>query len=158
MRFALLIPVLALSAACSKAEPFANELESNAPDLQPIHATQYSNIRDFRRIVIRDAETWAALWAEMVNVGDPKTPPHVDFSREDVVVAAMGEKREAGYSIAIVAVAYGSDAARIAVSSSVPGPMCNSAEVISAPLNAVRVKKLDGPVIFQEATSVRACN
>jgi hypothetical protein len=158
MRLLLLLRVFAVMASCSKAEPLARELESNAPTIHPLHATQYSNIRDFRRIVIRDAATWAALWAEMINVGDAKTPPYVDFTREDVVVAAMGEKRVAGYAINIISIDYGAEAARIAVNSNVPGSSCDRAEVISAPLDAVRIKKLDTPAIFVETTSVRSCN
>ena len=158
MRLAVLVPVIALWTACSKAsEPLSNELQINSPEVQPLHATQYSNIREFRRILIRDAETWSALWAEMINVGDSKTPPYVDFTKEDVLVAAMGEKRVAGYAVAIVAVEHASAGARVIVTSSVPGSSCEHAEVINAPVDAVRIRKLAGPVTFFETTTVRAC-
>ena len=158
MRLALLVPLFTLWTACSKVdEPLSNELLIKSPDVQPLHATQYSNIREPRRILIRDAETWSALWAEMINVGDSKTPPYVDFANEDVLVAAMGEKRVAGYSIAIVAIEHGPAGARVVVTSGVPGPSCEHAEVISAPVDAVRIRKLTSPVTFTETTTIRAC-
>ena len=158
MRGALLLLATVLLPACSQPEPLALSLQSNAPEFQPLHATQYSNIREKQRLVIGDAETWAALWAEMMSTGSPSTPPYVDFQKEVVIVAAMGERRVGGYEIAIESVQFTNGAALVTVRSTSPGPTCDRAEVMTAPLDAVRMRKVSGPIAFQERAAIRECN
>ncbi len=156
-RLALLLSLLPLT-ACSNAEPLSLTLRNQAPDLQSVHATLYSNVRESRRLLIRDAETWAMVWTEMISIGDPRTPPFIDFTTEDVIVAAMGERRAGGYSIAITGVAPGEAVTQVMVASTVPGPTCDGAEIITAPLAAVRIRKVEGSLAFDERSIVLACN
>lgn len=157
MKRLLLAALLLVPLACAETEPLALALRDDVPELQPIHATIYSNIREKRRVLIRDPETWAAVWAEMVSMGDPKTPPFVDFSREDVVVVAMGEQRTGGYSILVDGLTRTGGSTSIIVKSTVPGPLCDRSEVVNAPLDAVRIRKVTGAVGFEERTVVRSC-
>ena len=145
--------------ACSETEPLALELRSEAPPaLQPVHNTLYSNLRESRRLVIRDAETWAAVWTEMISMGDPRTPPFVDFSKEDVIVAALGERRASGYGIAVTSMSIGENGTQVIVTTTVPGATCDRAEIITAPLDAVRVSKIAGAITFDERSAVRTCS
>ncbi|HEY0306385.1 MAG TPA: protease complex subunit PrcB family protein [Longimicrobiales bacterium] len=144
--------------ACSETEPLALELRSEAPPaLHPVHNTLYSNLREPRRLLIRDAETWAAVWTEMISMGDPRTPPFVDFTKEDVIVAALGERRASGFGIAVTSLSVGENGTRVIVTTTVPGANCDRAEIITAPLDAVRVAKLPGPLSFDERSAVRTC-
>jgi hypothetical protein len=153
-----LLSLLLLLPACSKSEPLAIPFHETAPIVQPLYATLYSNIQEPRRLLIRDAETWSIVWAEMVNSGDPRVPPYVDFSKEDVLVAAMGERRAAGYSIAITEVVQTANGARAVITSTVPGAMCESAEIMTAPLDAIRISKVNGAVTFDEQSVTRGCS
>lgn len=144
--------------ACSQSEPLALSIRSDAPTIQPVHSTLYSNLREPRRMLIRDAESWAAVWAEMISVGDSRTPPFVDFTKEDVIVAALGERRSSGYSINITGVLADPSAAHVIVTSTVPGSSCDQAEIVTAPLDAVRITKLDAGVTFDERNAVLSCN
>jgi hypothetical protein len=156
-RIALLLVLLPL-AACSQAEPLSLTLRTEDPDLQPVHNTLYSNVREPRRLLIQDAETWARVWAEMISMGDPRIPPYVDFAREDVIVAAMGERRASGYSIAVTGVVVGANETQVVVVSTVPGPICDGAEIMTAPLAAARIRKSAAPITFDERTAVRTCD
>ncbi len=109
-------------------------------------------------MLIRDAESWAAVWADMISVGDSRTPPFVDFSKEDVIVAALGERRSNGYSISITGVLADPFAARVIVSTTAPGASCDQAEIVTAPLDAVRISKLDAAVQFDERNTVLSCD
>ena len=149
--------LLLLLTACSESEPTALQLREAAPNLQPLHATLFSNLREPRRLLIRDRESWAALWPQLVNTGAPTEPPFVDFTREDVLVAAMGERRVGGYSIQIDDVDYAGGAVHVVVTSFEPGPGCDRAEVVTSPLDAVRVPKISGAVTFSERSAVRSC-
>ena len=157
-RDAVLLAALLLSSGCSDREPTALQLQDNSFAMQPLHATLFSNIREPRRLLIRDAETWAALWAQMVNAATPAEPPYVDFAKEDVLVAAMGEQRAGGYAISIASVEPGEHATRVITTSLVPGPDCDRSDVITAPLDAVRIRKLTGAIEFTEQTVLRSCS
>ena len=156
-QYCILTAVLVLAACSNPTE----RITSAAPQtvVEPIFGTLYSNIREPRRMVIHDEATWAQLWGEMVSTGSaPATAPDVDFSREDVVVAAMGERRAAGYNIAIENVATtATGALRIDVASTIPSPACAASDVITTPLDAVRVPKTADPVQFSEKTVVMSC-
>jgi hypothetical protein len=156
-RLAVLLSLL-LPACSTSSDPVSLVLRDEPPPMQPLYTTQYSNINESRRLLIRDAETWSALWAEMISSGDPRTPPYVDFTREDVLVAAMGERRAAGYGIVIGEVVPEGNAMRAVVTSTRPAPSCESAEIMTAPLDAIRIRKLDGPLVFDERGAVRSCS
>jgi hypothetical protein len=156
-RFVLPLLFCALG-ACSDSQPLAIELRREAPALQPVHATLYSNLREPRRLLIRDAETWAEVWAEMISIGDPRTPPFVDFSKEDVVVAALGERRSSGFGIAVTGLADAENNTHVVVTTTLPGPTCDRAEIITAPLHAVRIRKVEGTITFDEQSSTRLCS
>jgi hypothetical protein len=156
-RLAVLCLLLPLH-ACSRSEPLALSIRNDAPTIQPVHSTLYSNLREPRRMLIRDAESWAAVWADMISVGDSRTPPFVDFSKEDVIVAALGERRSNGYSISITGVLADPFAARVIVSTTAPGASCDQAEIVTAPLDAVRISKLDAAVQFDERNTVLSCD
>ena len=156
-RLAVLLFLL-LPACSTSSDPISLELREDPPAMQPLYTTQYSNINEPRRLLIRDAEAWAALWAEMISAGDPRTPPYVDFSQEDVLVAAMGERRAAGYAIAIGQLLPEGNVTRAIVTSTGPGPNCESAEIMTAPLEAVRIRKVGGPLFFEERSATRSCN
>jgi hypothetical protein len=157
MRRLALLPLMLLLPACSKPDPVAVDSGHTAPIMQPLYATLYSNVREPRRLVIRDAETWAAVWAEMISVGDPRTPPHVDFTKEDVLVAAMGERRAAGYDISINEVVEGANGVLAVVTSTTPAPACETSEIMTAPLAAIRVTKVTGGVAFEERGATVSC-
>lgn len=158
MRQLLFISAVLLATACSDTGITPAETAPKAIS-EPLFATLYSNVRDARRIVIHDEASWAALWAEMVSSGSmPTTPPRVDFSKEDVVVAAMGERRFAGYEITITGVEQDAGHLRVDVASKTPSPTCDHSEVITTPLHAVRVSKTSEPISFNETTVVLSCN
>lgn len=74
--------------------------------MQTLLAEQYSGIGARRRDVIRDRAQWAAFWREMRSGGggggtNSAVPPEVDFSRDMVVVAAMGTRGSGGHRVAI---------------------------------------------------------
>jgi hypothetical protein len=156
-RLAFLCVLLALP-ACSESEPTAVEAGGTAASMQPLYATLYSNLREPRRMLIRDAETWAAVWAEMASVGDPRIPPFVDFAKEDVLVAAMGERRSAGYHISIESISGDNESVTAVVASTTPGPTCDNSEIITAPLEAIRVSKVEGAVAFVERVKTLTCS
>lgn len=158
MRQVLFITVLVVASACSKTGVSPTEARPQAVT-SPLFSTLYSNIQQPMRAVIHDEDAWSVLWGQMVAAGlAPATPPQVDFTKNDVVVAAMGERRAAGYEIAITGIERVAGGLRVDVASKSPSPLCDRAEVITTPLHAVVIPKTSEPIRFAETNVVLACS
>src|SRR5215211_7596813 len=52
------------------------------------------------RLVVRDTDTWRSTWSRIYERHSPVPPlPEVDFSKEAIIVAALGQRGSGGYSI-----------------------------------------------------------
>lgn len=120
--------------------------------------TQASGHTDSNRLVIRDAAEWGRFWGAIVSHISPPPPvPPIDFQREMVLAAAMGERPSGGYLISIDAVYLSGGTVYAVVKSEVPGPTCGAASVMTAPVAAVAVERVNGEVRFVERTETRDC-
>ncbi len=101
------------------------------------------------RSVLRDEQSWLEFWRALTAVVSPAPePPTVDFTADMVLVAAMGRRATAGYAVSVEGV-YSSDGALyVDVLERSPGVGCLSAQVITTPVTAVRVRVHDGSVQF----------
>lgn len=125
---------------------------------QPFFSTLYSGVREPQRIVIHNEAAWSALWSQIAAESGSSAPPRVDFSKEVVVVAAMGERKAAGYEIAITGVQRVAGVLFVDVASTAPGPTCDRSEVITTPLQAVRIPRTDEALSFNETSVVLSCS
>lgn len=120
---------------------------------------QVSGIHAQRRQVIQDAATWAAAWHEIFagQLPEPALSP-VDFSKETVVLAAMGDCMNGGYSIAIDSAFADGNTTTAGVSSVMPDPMCMmmQMQVITQPVDVVAVPRA-ASVTFAERGSMSMC-
>lgn len=103
-------------------------------------------------VIIRSQETLEAFWLSHEPEGEP---PEVDFEAETVIVAALGERREAGDSLAVRAVRpSGVQGAVITLVQRVPGDFCSPAEQRHVPYHIVVTPFLPEPVSFQSPVLV----
>ena len=113
-----------------------------------------TGIGESRRVVIRDANSWAEFWSEL-GTGDR---PEVDFTRAVVVAAAAGQRPSGGYEIAIDQVSQTDGELAVQVLETSPGPNCVTSPSPTQPVDVVVV-----PVVaprtwsFTERKEVRAC-
>ena len=125
--------------------------------------TAYSAIDTAARVVVRDAARWQAQWNTIWGRTTPVPAlPAVDFTREMVVVAAMGGRSNGGYTIRIDSVTASAGltpggGALVWVSSTSPGPRCVTTQALTAPVDAVRMPLVGGPINFHERALVTNC-
>lgn len=102
--------------------------------------------------IIQSASHFQGFWA----LHAPGTePPPVDFEAETVIVAAQGERREAGDSLSVRAVRpTGIQGAVITLVERVPGDFCSPAELTHVPYHVVVTPRLPAPVSFQSPVLV----
>jgi hypothetical protein len=130
----------------------------NSTGFQTLLTTPYSNMREPARIVVSDSLSWAQLWTTIIEgQSDPAKIPAVDFRKQQVVVAALGERKRAGYAIRIEQIEQSNGMRQVVVEETAPGTNCNSSEVITTPLDAVVVNKSTLPSMFVERLIVRPC-
>jgi hypothetical protein len=117
-----------------------------------------SGYADSARLVIRNKDEWAQIWSRLVsNHGPTPATPEIDFSRDVVIVAAMGTRATGGYTIAVSNVAEDGAGLVATVVSTSPGRTCGTTAALTAPVDIVKVNRLDVPVRFVEQQSVHDC-
>jgi hypothetical protein len=110
------------------------------------------------RRVIKDAATWEAVWAQAWAQRSvrPALPP-VDFSKEVVVLAAMGQRRSGGHLIEVVSVEPGAGGREVTVLERSPGASCLLTGALTQPFTAVRVPSAGGELQFVDVARVEEC-
>ena len=169
MRAALFVPAVALSlaTACATRPPV---MSSRAiPDgaiSVPLRRDETtvsifqgnSGMTDSARLVIRGDAEWRRTWAQLIGHITPAPElPAIDFTKEMVVIAAMGPRPTAGYMIRIARVGRSSGVTYVDVISESPGPTCRSAQMITSPADVVVVPAINEPVAFVETVTVKTC-
>jgi hypothetical protein len=154
---------LTVICACSKSEVTAT-LPGESIQITRLRSEPYSfafvsGLDRPARIVIRDASTWQAIWTQINRGSSPVSPPPtIDFSREMVVVAALGTHSTGGYSILVDgASVVDSNGTAVAIRSVSPGPDCGVTEAFTEPVDIARMEKRSGPVTFVERSEVASC-
>lgn len=117
--------------------------------------TSYPSKTPFR-LVIRNRDEFSDFWKGLVSKVPPgqwaPSLPEIDFSKEMIIVAAMGERPSSGYSIIIDGACEVDGHVEVFVSSVEDVFSCGvgQAAVVTAPADAVRIPKTDLPVVFRE--------
>lgn len=157
-----LAAVLVLAAACAPPQEVSVDAmppagsSAAAADTFPLRRFDESAATRFRyssglarpaREVARDAAAWSALWSRMTAGHHPATPaPAVDFGREMVLVAALGQRATGGYSVRIESVADAGGELVARVVEQRPGPRCGTTQAVTSPADAVAVPRSSKPV------------
>src|SRR5215510_10082123 len=121
---------------------------------------QYSGLASSARETIRDPARWASIWFDLVSREYPMRPvPRIDFGREMVLLAALGERPSGGFSISIehVAVSDTGPGLTVQTRSTAPGQNCIRTLTMTQPVDAVLVPRLDYSVQFIEENVVVDC-
>jgi hypothetical protein len=154
--------VLALTAGCGSSDP-TQPVGPSLPIVRlrsdPYSFAIYSGLDSPERLVVRDAATWQTVWNQIYRGQSPVPPaPSVDFSRDMIVVVALGARPSSGYNILIDGASeLANDGVSVIVDSSSPGSNCVDAQVLTQPVDIARVPLRQGPVSFVERSHETAC-
>jgi hypothetical protein len=112
------------------------------------------------RLVVIDADTWRAVWNQIYLRSAPVPPlPVVDFSKEMIVVVALGSRSTGGFNILLTgANELSADGTTISISSVSPGPGCITTQAFVEPVDIARVARRNGEVRFVEQSRVAECS
>ena len=126
--------------------------------LRDLDAYRFMNgIYDQRRIEIRSEDEWRGQWMRIQRSRTPPPLPTVDFSREMLLLAGMGNQPSGGYVVTIERVLDQPDALVAYVRHTVPGPRCGAIAAITSPIDVVVVAATRKPVRWVVERTVNDC-
>ncbi len=97
----------------------------------------------------RTPSGWIEFWR--AHVGDPRAfPPEVDWTREMVLIAAVGKREEAGDSVEIRRVLQTGVGTQVKVIERIPGDFCSPAAREHYPIHIVVAPRTLFPIEFSE--------
>ena len=114
-------------------------------------------ISERTRLVIRNRAEFNELWNKITSmISDKPPPPEVDFSREMVLVAAMGQQHSFA-EIVIESACEADNQLEVVVRSTKSLPCGANIGISLQPVDIVRLPKTDLPVVFKESESTSDC-
>lgn len=110
------------------------------------------------RQVVRTEGEWRAAWARLHETMAPQPAlPEIDFAREMVIVAALGQRSNGGYAILVDSVYDAGSTLRAVVRRSSPGARCIVTASLTQPADVVRVPATARGVTFVDRDEVHDC-
>jgi len=135
--------------------PYGSNENATNLEIRRLGVWSHTGIKEARRMVIQEANTWAEFWSEL-GVGNR---PAVDFTRDIVIAVAAGERPSGGYEIAVNQVTRTNGELRVEVRETTPGPNCRSTSSLTQPVDVVVVQGVKPRSwSFVEQKDVRGCS
>ncbi len=108
-------------------------------------------------LVLRDEKAFTTAWrtAHQTIPGNPA--PTVDFQRDMVVLLALGARRTGGFSVRFDGITSADSGAVVRYTVTSPGPGCMTTQMITSPVEMVRVPRAEGTVRFERRDATDAC-
>jgi hypothetical protein len=120
--------------------------------------TELSQLMDARRLVIRGSTEWEAFWNDLNRLVIPAPAlPVIDFGRQTVIAASMGQRPSGGHAIRIEEVFEDEGRLFAVVVETSPGPDCFTTAIITSPVATVVVDRVGREVEFVEQSEALEC-
>jgi len=111
------------------------------------------------RLVIRDRDEFNKFWQELFrSISHKPALPEIDFSREMIIVAAMGQQPSSGYEVIIDSACEVDNRFEVLVRSTNFLKCGLQLGVVTEPVDIVRLPKTVLPVTFREIEVTSDCN
>ncbi len=141
--------------ACSTTKKQANHSTFNFKSIdknthcgiQTSTQTIYSNKVDFER-------DWNLVWP---NFEEPIALPKIDFTKETVVLVALGMRNNGGFQLKINSVSEETSQIIVEYTEITPNPKCSYSQAIVFPYEFISFVKTSKKVVFKSSTKVGEC-
>jgi hypothetical protein len=152
-----LTAVLAMSACASPSSP-STPLGLTRFRPEPTSFLAISGYDQPLTLAIHDRDTWVRSWNDIHSRLSPAPAlPEIDFTKEMVLVAAVGSRPSSGYEVVFTGATEASDVVTVDVESRIPGPTCIGLPVVTAPVDLARIPRRNGAIVFRSTPKVVNC-
>ena len=124
-----------------------------APDSLPF--SYYSEFREPTFLEITDRQAFDRIWQANNRRGLPT--PSVDFTRERVVLVAMGEEPGGGFGVRFTGAQIDSDLVRLVASESAPGATCVTTPALTQPIDLAGLPRGTERLALEVTRTVQSC-
>lgn len=108
------------------------------------------------RTAIRDSLTFQRMWHEIV--GASPTSPHVDFTKYQVIIVAMGSEGSTGHRISFLSFdSAATPGLRVRTELAAPGTGCIVGGAFTSPVDIVRIPSISRIVFFADTLIANDC-
>jgi hypothetical protein len=119
---------------------------------------EYSGMSSETRTVVADSATWVATWSQIyAPYGSKPARPDVDFATHRVLVVALGWRGTGGYRIGIDSLVTVPMRTFAYVTAVAPGRGCITTQLVTQPVQLVRVPQSLEPFAFEYREVVHDC-
>jgi hypothetical protein len=158
--FLLLVAACACHGALASGQPGLSREGSSLTRLGSSNAsfTVFSGFTDSARLVVRDSVAWTETWRTIHRPFIPPPPvPPIDFSREMVLIAALGARPSEGYEIVFESVREDTSGIEVDLRVSGPARGCPVAAAVTQPVDLARIAASARSVRFRQRNVVIPC-
>jgi len=149
MKVSMMVIVLAVLMVTACWDNPVEPVERENLSFSTVHQDRYSGIARRRGEVIVNAGRWEAVWQEMHSDRSPQPSlPPIDFGKETLVLAAMGEEGDACWTTEIAEVLAMKESLRVGVLEKRAPMSCACPAVVVHPVHVVRIPRRDRPASF----------
>ena len=129
-----------------------------AEAIDSVHLTWHSGFDQPEALLIRDQDSWLLTWSRIMR-GIAPTPeaPSIDFSRQMLLLVALGSQPNPGYRVNIDSVKATGSTVEAYTTRIEPGSNCVSPAVIGEPVHVVRLRRVSGALVVHEARKTQPC-
>jgi hypothetical protein len=152
------LTTLACSASLDAPEEPGTPVPVNRLRAEPYSFADNSGMRESERLVVRDETTWRTVWAAIWrNSTTVPEVPSIDFAREMLVVAALGQRGTGGFGILVESARMTNDGLAVRIRTFAPGARCVTTQALTQPVDVARLPRSDGAVRFRDVAVVVDC-
>ena len=160
MKYTLSILSLILLLSCKTSKETTFDVATNEPILVvELHSGNNGRFEAKEQKVITTKEGLTDVWTKAYGNYLKKDPvPEVDFSKNVVLLVAMGEKNAGGYTIKINKVVGSKLNTVVSILETNPGKNCNLTTAMTYPFQIVQIEKQAKEIVFNTTTKIIECD
>jgi hypothetical protein len=125
----------------------------------PYSYVNNSWLQEPKDVVVRTRRDWDELWSQICRSCEEIRLAHLDFERNMVIVAAMGERRSRGYGIVLESAREIDQRVEITIREELPGGRgCSATMETVRPVDIGIMPKVTGEIVFRHHSVQRTCS
>lgn len=108
--------------------------------------------------IINTPEEFDEVWNEAFSNFMNKPPlPKINFETKLVLLIAMGEKTNGGYSIQVASVTENENDVTVIIQETIPGPTCMTTSAMTYPFQLIEIPATSKKIIFNTIEKIYSC-